>query len=129
MHCPGMDHSLTVRELIDRVDELAPNQYSDAQKARWLADLDDRAARQLGRVFAVYPGAVEDGGELERELRICRPFAADVYENYLLARIAERNAEIQKYNLYAALFNEAWQSFLSCCLREHKPKSRGGWKT
>ena len=130
MNCPGAERSLTFRELIDRVDELAPNQYSDAQKVRWLRDLDGRVLNELywSYIRRREPFPDDEDAALDAELVIREPYASDIYENYLLSRIAERNAEIQKYNLYAALFNEAYQSYCRCYGRKHRAKWCGGWR-
>ena len=119
---------MRVQEAIDRADALAPNQYSAAQKLRWLSDLDGKILLELSGVREgrhAAPGAFEGYTEGEEELLVPAPFA--VYENYLLSRVAQGNAEIQKYNLYAALFNTAYQQFASWFLRSRRPERAEGW--
>lgn len=121
---------MTVQEAVDRVDALAPNQYSAEQKLRWLSDLDGKILLELSgprEARGVVPCAFESYTEGEEELLVPAPFAGDVYENYLLSRIAQANAEIQKYNLYAALFNTAYQQFASWFLRSRRPSRAEGW--
>lgn len=121
---------MTVQEAINRTDALAPNQYSAAQKLRWLSDLDGKILLELFRGRAgrwAVSDAFEGYTEGEEELLVPAPFAGDVYENYLLSRIAQANAEIQKYNLYAALFNTAYQQFASWVLRSRRPGRAEGW--
>ncbi len=121
---------MTLQDVIDRVDELAPNQYSAAQKARWLHELDSRVLCELywSYVGRREPFVDDENPALDAELVIPAPYASDIYENYLLSRIAERNAEIQKYNLYAALFNEAYQSYCRFFGRKYRAKWRGAWR-
>lgn len=122
---------MTIQEVIDRVDELAPNQYTDDQKMHWLTDLDGKVFHEVFRTHEpgfgmMYPfDAYEDA---EHDLLIPPPYASDIYVNYLLSRISEANAEIQKYNLYSQLFNSEYQAFVNWFNRTHKPKSAGGWK-
>ena len=123
---------MTVQDAIDRVDVLAPNQYDAAQKMRWLSDLDGRIYREVivthhGNFYGtdVPDGGYTDGGE---ELLVKEPYASDLYENYLLSRIADRNAEVTKYNQFATLFNEAYLSFCNRYNRTHMPRSAGGWR-
>ena len=122
---------MTVQDVIARVDELAPNQYSDEQKTRWLSDLDGRIVHEVLMTHEPQWGVMryfEEYTDAESDLLLDGPYASDVYENYLLSRIAERNAEIQKYNLYATLFNEAYQSYVNWYNRTHMPKQGKGWR-
>ena len=124
---------MTITQVIERVDELAPNQYTGEQKKRWLKDFDGRVFREVfrthepgGSLLYAYNHDGDDGEELE--LLIPDPYADNVYSYYLLSRIAEANAEIQKYNLYATLFNQEYQGFVNWFNRNRMPKAEGGWR-
>ena len=122
---------MTIQEVIDRVDTLAPNQYSDEQKMAWLSDFDGRVFHEV--IMTHRPGhgimyPFDTYTDDDTELIIQPPYAADIYVNYLLSRIAEANAEIQKYNLYAALFNTEYQNWTAWFNRTHEPRDKGGWR-
>ncbi len=38
---------MTIREAIDRLDRLTPNQYDNEEKVRWLSELDGVAHREI----------------------------------------------------------------------------------
>ena len=40
---------MTIGDVINRVDELAPNQYSEEQKIRWLTGLDGKIFEEIIR--------------------------------------------------------------------------------
>ena len=122
---------MTVLEAINRADAIAPNQYSSTQKLQWLSDFDGKVANEVflthegpGHMFSWF-GGHEDTGD---ELLIQPPYAADIYVNYLLSRVAEANAEIPKYNLYATLLNTAYDEFTAWYNRTHMPKAKEGWR-
>ncbi len=122
---------MTIQEIIDRVDYLSPNQYSDEQKTRWLSDLDGRIVHEVFLTHEPRWGVMrmfEGYTDTENDLLLDGPYASDVYENYLLSRIAERNAEISKYNLYATLFNEAYTNYVNWYNRTHKATQQSGWR-
>ena len=120
---------MTIAELITHVDTISPNQYTDAQKIAWLSNLD-------GKVFLEVIKTHEPGHEEEYEahtadtdeLLIEAPYAQDVYSNYLLAKIAEANAEIPKYNLYSTLYNVEYNQWVSWYHRNHLPVPCKAWR-
>lgn len=122
---------MTVGELIDHVDDISPNQYTEDQKIAWISGFDGKVFREVIMTHETPYGMIwpYDGTESrEDELLIREPYALDVYSNYLLAKIAEANAEIPKYNLYSTLFNTEYSQFVSYFHRTHKPRQGEGWR-
>lgn len=122
---------MTIQEVIERVDELAPNQYSEEQKMHWLSDFDAKVFHEVFLTHERGCGVMcpfDTYEDAEKDLLIPAPYASDVYCYYLLSRIAESNAEIQKYNLYSTLFNEAYKTFSDWYNRNRMPRAEGGWK-
>lgn len=122
---------MTIQNVISRADDIAPNQYAAAQKLQWLSDFDGKVYREIYQTHesddaAAYP---EEGySSATDELLIPAPYAADIYTYYLLSRIAEANAEIPKYNLYATLMNTAYDQFAAWFHRTHTPVQQGRWR-
>ena len=105
---------MTIHDVIARTDDIAPNQYSAGQKLQWLSDFDGKVWRELIVTHEPAEGTPEsfDGHVSEDEdVLIPAPWASDIYTYYLLSRIAEANAEIQKYNLYATMLNTAYDEY------------------
>lgn len=122
---------MTAGEAIRRTDRIMPNAYDDEQKMGWLSNLDGRIWAELimtheGLPPVFYPeGGYTDGGE---ELLVDEAWAEDVYCNYLMAQIAASNAEINKYNVYARLYNTAYEAWAAHYKRTHRARRSGTWR-
>lgn len=122
---------MTIAEVIAKTDELSPNQYSTDQKIGWLSTLDGQIYHSIimthdRRCCYFFP---PDGYDTDDyDLIIKPPYAEDIYVNYLLSRIAQANSEITKYNQYAALHNQALDSWTAWYTQTHMPITRGRWK-
>lgn len=120
---------MTINDVIAYVDELSPNQYTGIQKTAWLSNLDGKIFREVilthehacPDLFAAYDDS-------EDKLLIGEPYAQDIYTNYLMAKIAEANAEIPKYNLYSTLYNTEYSQWVSWYHRTHRPLPSGPWR-
>lgn len=122
---------MTIQDVIARVDELTPNQYSVEQKIGWLSTLDGKIYNEVirthdraGLVFFPQEGYDTD----DQDLLVPSPYAADLYCYYLESRIAEQNNEIAKYGQFSALFNQAYSDFAGWYNRTHMPKGPGRWR-
>ena len=115
---------MNASEAISELNALSPNRYDDAQKRLWLHDLDGRIEKELGMDTA---GDADNGAEAE--LLVPAPWARDVYVNYLRARVAQADAEAERYNLYAAGYNSAYAEFAAWFIRtrQHPGREEKGW--
>lgn len=121
---------MRIDEVIAKVDDLSPNQYTTEQKIGWLSTLDGKIFHDeilthdhCEPVFFPTEGYSTD----EEELIVPSPWAEDLYSYYLLSRIAEANAEIGKYNQFAALYNSAYADWSKQYNRTHRPRNNGRW--
>lgn len=73
-------------------------------------------------------GAEEAFADTEIVLLVPEPWARDVYVNYLLSRVAQADAEAERYNLYASLFNSAYGEYAAWYNRTATLPRRGGWR-
>lgn len=115
----------TINQIIERVDAVKPNAYSEEQKAEWIHNLDGRISREILKENPpqkyMYP---EDG---DREL--LAPYPHDsMYDYYVRAMIDFANKEYNSYNKSVILYNEAFEAYAKLYQREHMPKSKGGFK-
>jgi hypothetical protein len=122
---------MTIQDIIAKVDELTPNQYSTEQKIGWLSTLDGKIYHEIIRTHAgadriYYP--IEGYDSDDYELIVRPPYADDLYVSYLQSRIAAENNEITKYGQFSALFNQAFADFSSWYNRSHRPFTFGRWR-
>ena len=117
---------MTAGDVITQVDGLEPNQFSEADKLRWLSELD-------GQIFHEVI-ATHEGAELESfsahasttsELLVPFPYDGDLYRWALIAQIRLHNAESARYNQAITAFSAAYQAFVDWYNRTHAPKSAG----
>lgn len=119
-------------EIIIEVNDLLPNQYDNDLKLKWLEDLDGKIFRELIKRHCD-PETVESFSEAdyrdeEVELLIPAPYARDVYVNFLRGKVAEANAEADRYNMYAAAFNAAYQEYAALYNSRTPMKRQRGWR-
>lgn len=122
---------MTLGELIEHVDAIAPNQYTEEQKIAWLTAFEGKVWQEVFLTHEPHCGVMvpwEPAEDTDSDLLIREPYALDVYSNYLLSKIAEANAEIPKYNLYSTLFNTEYGQFVSWFHRHHMPIAEKGWR-
>lgn len=116
---------MTIREALETVDKLKPNQYDAQTKINWLSKLDGMIFKEvilthihppdLG-AFAGYDGANE-----ETELIVPYPYGEDVYNYFLQSMIDKENGEMAKYNQSATLYNNAYKAYCNWYNRTHRP--------
>lgn len=117
---------MTIREALETVDRLKPNQYGSADKLRWLSELDGIVYREILRPleiaappFAGYAPETDLDGTV---LLIAWPYD-EIYRWYLEMKIDDANGELTKYNNSAAKYNMYYQAYQNACSRTYMPRS------
>lgn len=121
----------TIREAIDRVDKLMPNQYTEEQKLLWLSEIDGMInndviqTHQAGaEALAAY--TTED---MDKQLLVGHPYGRQLYEHWLMAQICLENGEMAKYNQQITLYNGMYQNYSDWYNRSREPdRGRKHWK-
>lgn len=145
---------MTLREVIDRIDDLKPNTYEETHKVRWISELD---ARIYNDVFLTHEGnpytrekpveeeenedvidftKKEEEPKIYLELPYTVEYAAEItllaefphdelYVAYLEAKIDEYNQETARYNNSSAKFNNLYMDYCAWYNRTHMPIERG----
>ena len=146
---------MTIKEAIDKIDNLSPNQYSEEIKVDWLSRLDYRIFNDI--ILRHLPPlplppkeivAVSTATPLDQDVRhippkksefeeysvddmtkqLLAPFPYDeLYIFYLQMKIDETNKETAQYNNSATLFNNYYENFAADYNRDHKPVNRARW--
>lgn len=111
---------MTGREALDAVGTLKPHAYGAEALLRELSRLDGRIMKEL------WHGRAGAAGELPNYTEVNAANTALVaeepydlmYLHYLMARIALWNGEVERYNQYAQLFEEAYGAYRAWVSRE-----------
>ncbi len=112
-------------EIIQKVDELEPNQYGVAQKLSWLLQLDGKIYRELTAAYDAQASMPSGEGDGDRTLLIGFPYCESVYCAFLQAMIAAENFETAKYNQQIAMFDSAYGQYRDWYMRSKKHLNTG----
>lgn len=125
---------MTIKECIDKTDNLYPNQYSEEQKVDWLSRLDHDIYHNLilkheyneGEEEVHYePYSVENTA-----VQLIASFPYDeLYIAYLRMKIDEANEETASYNNSLALYQGYYQNFASMWVQKHMPINTARYHT
>jgi len=124
--------AVQAHDIVTEANDMSPNQFDNDLMLKWLRDLDGK----------IYHELIENHDDEETaarfeeanyedpcvDLLIGEPYAHDVYVPYLLSKIAEYNAETERYNLYAAAFNAEYGNFAAWYNRTVPLKRFPGWR-
>lgn len=116
---------MTIRECIDRVDNVKPNQYGDDDKVRWLSFLDGIIINDVIKTHEGYEGEYDlfDGYSVDNmntSLIATAPYDM-MYEAYLKMKIDEENGETARYNNSATMFNSYLDAYKKHYNKHHMP--------
>lgn len=107
---------MTPNKVIEIVDRLRENPYSEEDKLRWISDLDSIVRRLVIQDTEAVPYMFPD--DIDRELLIPYPFD-NCYELYLEAMIDYYNREYGNYNNSAMVFENRFNEYKKAYIREH----------
>lgn len=117
---------MTVIQAITQVDTLKFNQYTTAEKIRWLNTVEASIKKT---VIDAHEGAEEitftgydTGGADDHTMLIVPPPFDVLYLRWLEAMIDYNSGEGQGYNAAIVLFNSAMDDYRSWYSRNHMPK-------
>ena len=108
---------VTAREVISRVDALLPNQYTAAEKLRWLEQAEGFVKREILQETDELPALTMDAA-----LPVPAPYD-ELYRHYIEAQIHYANAETSRYNSAATAWNNAFLTYRDYCCRTAAPRS------
>lgn len=120
---------MTVREAIEMLDLLKPNQYDDNIKVKWLSELDRKIKTEI---IDTHENSVEFTGydeetDIETELLIQDDYST-AYIYWLMAKVDYFNNETARYNNDMMMFNTEIADFNRWYNRTYKPVSKGNFK-
>lgn len=117
---------MTIAEVIQSIDVMKPNNYSEVDKIKWLSELDGTIKKEImdthegeSVIFEGYDGKTS----LEMELLVKAPYD-NIYLPWLESKIDYSNGEYAKYNNSVTVFNTNYTTFVNVYNREHMPKGK-----
>ena len=116
---------MTIKECIDIVDSVKPNQYSIENKVEWLSFLDHTIINDVLLTHEGYNGEYDDftgysPDKLTVGLIVPSPYDR-IYTAYLKMKIDEENGETSRYNNSAAMYNAYMMDYKRWYNRTHMP--------
>jgi hypothetical protein len=116
---------MTILDAVHRIDVLKPNTYTQAEKIRWLSELDGMIKREIidtheGGDKVAYNEYTEST-VLTSNLLVPHPYDR-IYLPWLQAQIDYFNGENGKYQNSMAMFNAAYTAFEKYYNRTNMPK-------
>ena len=98
----------TMNKVIEYVDGVKPNAYTDEDKYNWLARLEGMIRLEVFKDAEATPIAIPDAAD--DELSVPFPYD-DVYSLYVMAMIDFHNREYNNYNNSTMMFTERLEAF------------------
>ena len=118
---------MTIIGVINHVDKVKPNVYSQTEKIKWLSTLDGTVKTEIidtheGGEGITFKGYTENT-DMNTELLVPHPYD-EVYIRWLEAQIDYANGEYGKYNNSITMYNTAFMAYERYYNRTHKPISK-----
>ena len=110
---------MTPNKVIEMVEAVKPNVYSDEMKLSWISELDGIVKRQVIQEVDFTPYKYPD--DLDKELLIPAPYD-NVYATYVEAKIDYYNKEFGNYNNSVGMFDGMFTEYKKAYIREHQAK-------
>ena len=115
---------MNIRETIETVDKMRPNQFSDSDKIRWLNELDGMVKKEIidthdGADLVTFTGYDEDTDQ-DTELLVGDSYT-DLYLLFLMSKIDFFNAEYTRYNNDVSMFENRYSEYSAYYNRTHMP--------
>lgn len=107
---------MTPNKVIEIVDTIRPNPYSEEMKLRWISELDGMVKRLVFQEDEATPYVLPD--DLDKELLISHPYE-NLYQLYIEAKIGFYNREYGNYNNSAMAFETLFAEYKKAYIREH----------
>lgn len=116
---------MTIKECIDLVDNVKPNQYSIEDKVQWLSFIDGIIINDVIKTHEGYENEYEeyDGYSADRlgeKLIVELPYD-NLYVAYLKMKIDEENGETARYNNSSTMFNSYMAAYKKHYNKLHIP--------
>lgn len=110
--------NLKAQQVLEMVDSLLPNQYTQSEKLRWLTQAEGFVLREAEGEMALLPNLTEN------TVLTAPPPYDEMYRHYIEAQIHYCNGEMKRYNNAAALWNNALLTYRDFVCRSRMPQRK-----
>lgn len=114
---------MTTKQILEQVDSLKPNLYSDAVKKSFLLDIEKQVIEEVMIPHGLFP-ALWDGSEENAVLVAGNSPYVSLYVYWVIAQIDNSNAEYGRYQNNMEMFNTYYQQYKAYVNRKYKAVSR-----
>lgn len=118
---------MTIKEAINYIDTVKPNNYSQNDKILWLSRLDGKVKEEIIEThdsdLTVNFSGYDENTPIITELLVTHPYD-ELYPMWLEAQIDYANSEYTKYNNSMSMFNTAYSNYERYYNRTHMPKGK-----
>lgn len=116
---------MTIKDCIDIVDNIKPNQYTIKEKVMWLSFIEAIIINEVLKTHEGYDGRYDDfegysEDKISTSLIVPSPYDR-LYTAYLKMKIDEENGETTRYNNSAALYNTYMMEYRKHYNKTHMP--------
>lgn len=115
---------MTMMEAIAQVDSLRHNTFTQAEKIRWLAQVDGQLFRDLVQTHeqeqAVSMGCYDEQTPMDQQLLAPPPYD-ELYLHYLAAQMDYYHGEYDRYNRSMGMYQAVVSAFTNFYNRTHRP--------
>lgn len=120
---------MTIKECIDIVDNLKPNQYTIKDKVMWLSFIEEIIINEVLKTHEGYDGRhdlFEGYSEDNLSVALIVPSPYDrLYTAYLKMKIDEENGETARYNNSMVMYNTYMSEYRKHYNKTHMPLTQG----
>ncbi len=121
---------MTIKDCIDLVDNLKPNQYTIKEKVMWLSFIEGIIINEVLKTHEGYDGRYdlfEGYSEDKLSVTLIVPSPYDrLYTAYLKMKIDQENGETTRYNNSATLYNSYMMEYRRHYNKTHMPLDASG---
>lgn len=111
---------MTIKQVIDFIDDIKPNAYTNAQKTRWIAEVEGKIQSEIF-LFAPAQIITYSYPEDETSQLLVAPPHNNLYPSYLCAMIDYANGEYERYNNALTMFNQQYTEFMRWFALHYRP--------
>ena len=124
---------MNIKECIDNVDNVKPNQYGIEEKVDWLSYLDGIIINDVLKSHEGYDNRYDNfegysADKLSVSLIAKAPYDR-LYTAYLKMKIDEENGETARYNNSARMFNAYFDDYRKYYNKTHMPLQKNHLRT
>ena len=116
---------MTLSQVIQAVDEVKPNAFSNETKTAWLSEAEGMVQTQILLWASEEIITYDYGADKDAELLV-QPPHDKLYPAYLEARIDYANGEYNKYQNTMQMFNEFFSEFMRWFALTYRPADTHG---